>query len=134
MPLPMPGLQNAFQDDIEALVREAYDELPEQFRSMTGDVIIQVTDFASDEVLRAMGASSPYAILGLFQGVGATQNAATPQTGQLPNMIWLYREPILNYWRPRPDSLKQVVAHVLVHEIGHHFGLSDDDMERIERS
>jgi len=134
MPLPVPGLQDAFHDDIEALAREAYDALPEDFRALTGDVIIQVADFATDEVLAALDAQSPYAILGLFQGVGRTQLQATPQSGQMPNMIWLYREPILNYWRPRPESLKEVVSHVLVHEIGHHFGLSDDDMERIEAS
>lgn len=134
MPLPMPGLQNPFQEDIEALAREAYDELPEEFRALTGDVVIQVTDFATDDVLQELNADSPYSILGLFQGVGRTEKAATPQTGQMPNMVWLYREPILNYWRPRPESLKEVVAHVLVHEIGHHFGLSDDDMERIEAS
>lgn len=134
MPLPMPGLQNPYQDNIEALAREAYDELPEEFRALTGDVVIQVEDFASDEVLRELKADSPYSILGLFQGVGRTQNSSTPQTGQLPNMIWLYREPILHYWRPRSESLKEVVTHVLVHEIGHHFGLSDEDMERIEAS
>jgi len=133
MPLPVPGLQNAFRDDIEALAQEAYDELPEEVRALTGDVVIQVTDFATDEVLSAMGARTPYDILGLFQGIGRAQSGATAETGQLPNMIWLYREPILNYWRPRPESLKEVVAHVLIHEIGHHFGLSDDDMERIER-
>ena len=134
MPLPMPGLQNPFQEDIEGLAREAYDELPEEFRALTGDVVIQVTDFATEEVLRELNADSPYSILGLFQGVGRTHDAATPQTGQMPNMVWLYREPILNYWRPRPESLKEVVSHVLVHEIGHHFGLSDEDMERIEAS
>ncbi len=134
MPLPMPGLQNPYQEDIEGLAREAYDALPVEFRALTGEVVIHVTDFASDEVLREMKADSPYSILGLFQGVGLPQDQAVPQTGQLPNMIWLYREPILDYWRPRPESLKEVVAHVLVHEIGHHFGLSDEDMERIEAS
>lgn len=134
MPLPMPGLQNPYQEDIEGLAREAYDALPVEFRALTGEVVIRVTDFASDEVLREMKADSPYSILGLFQGVGLPQDQAVPQTGQLPNMIWLYREPILDYWRPRPESLKEVVAHVLVHEIGHHFGLSDEDMERIEAS
>lgn len=134
MPLPMPGLQNPFQDDIEALAREAYDELPEEFRALCGDVVIQVEDFATEEVLREMKVTSPFAILGLFQGVGRTQMQSTPASGQLPNMIWLYREPILDYWRPRSESLKEVVTHVLVHEIGHHFGLSDEDMERIEQS
>ena len=133
MPLPVPGLQNPFRDDIEALAREAYDELPEEVRALTGDVVIRVTDFATDEVLDAMDARTPYDILGLFQGIGRVQGGAVPETGQLPNMIWLYREPILNYWRPRAESLKEVVAHVLIHEIGHHFGLSDEDMDRIEQ-
>ena len=72
-------------------------------------------------------------ILGLFDGVGRTLTPATPWTGQMPNMIWLYREPILQYWRSHNEDLEDIVAHVLIHEIGHHFGLSDDDMDRIDR-
>ena len=78
-------------------------------------------------------ASSPsIGLLGLFQGVGLAHAASVAETGQMPNMIWLYRRPILDYWAEHEETLGGVVTHVLIHEIGHHFGLSDDDMEAIE--
>jgi predicted Zn-dependent protease with MMP-like domain len=77
-----------------------------------------------------MGLHSPYDLLGLFQGIGVPFRPDV--TGLMPNMIWLYRRPILAYWQHRADNLPAIVAHVLVHEIGHHFGFSDDDMEAIE--
>ena len=82
-------------------------------------------------LLREMDAG-PFDLLGLFQGVGLAQDGATPETGRLPNMVFLYRRAILDYWAEHEDSLGAVVTHVLVHEIGHHFGLSDDDMYGIE--
>ena len=85
-----------------------------------------------DDVLEAMNCESPFDLLGLFQGVGLAQASATPVTGTFPNMIWLYRRPILDYWAEHEETLGDLVTHVLVHEIGHHFGLSDDDMEAIE--
>jgi predicted Zn-dependent protease with MMP-like domain len=80
-----------------------------------------------------MKAESAFDLLGLFQGVGLAHEEAIPQTGRLPNMVFLYRRPILDYWAEHRDTLGAVVTHVLVHEIGHHFGLSDADMARIER-
>ena len=71
-------------------------------------------------------------ILGLFRGIGLAQGAAMAETGQFPNMIWLYRRPILDYWAEHEETLGQIITHVLVHEIGHHFGLSDEDMDRVE--
>jgi len=115
------------------MAHRAFAALPEEFRTLTGDVVIQIADWPADDVLVRMRFESPYDLLGLFRGVGRAQAPATPWTGQMPNMIWLYREPILAFWRTRDDSLDDIVAHVLVHEIGHHFGLSDADMERIER-
>jgi predicted Zn-dependent protease with MMP-like domain len=120
-------------DDIEALAAEAYAQLPEGFRELCGDIIIRVSDFPSDDVLKELNAESPFDLLGLFHGVGMTSDGFTPATGQMPNMIWLYRRPILDYWAEHEDTLGDIVAHVLIHEIGHHFGLSDEDMERIER-
>jgi predicted Zn-dependent protease with MMP-like domain len=79
-----------------------------------------------------MGCESPFDLLGLFQGIGLAQASATPESGTFPNMIWLYRRPILDYWAEHEETLGHLVTHVLVHEIGHHFGLSDDDMEAIE--
>jgi predicted Zn-dependent protease with MMP-like domain len=125
-------LAGATLDDFAVMARRAFDSLPEEFRALTGDVVIEISDWPSPEVLDEMGAESPYEILGLFQGIGRVQAGATPWTGQMPNMIWLYRAPILDYWQSHDDTLEDIVAHVLIHEIGHHFGLSDEDMERIE--
>jgi predicted Zn-dependent protease with MMP-like domain len=80
-----------------------------------------------------MKAESEFDLLGLFQGVGLSHDEAIQHTGRLPNMVFLYRRPILDYWAEHRDTLGAIVTHVLVHEIGHHFGLSDPDMERIER-
>ena len=116
----------------EAMALHAYARLPQNFRDLCQDLVIRVDDFPSDEVLDAMKAESEFDLLGLFQGVGLPfQSATVPQV--LPNMIWLYRRPILDYWAEHTDTLGTIVTHVLVHEIGHHFGLSDEDMIMIER-
>jgi predicted Zn-dependent protease with MMP-like domain len=123
-----PGLE-----EVEAMARAAYARLPEQFRALCGDLVIRVEDFPTEAVIERMRAESEFDLLGLFQGVGLPfQTQSVPQ--QLPNMIWLYRRPILDYWAEHEDTLGAIVTHVLVHEIGHHFGFSDDDMERIEKS
>jgi predicted Zn-dependent protease with MMP-like domain len=114
------------------LGREAFDSLPEEFRSLCNDIQIAVADFADRNVLESLGLSSPYQLLGLFEGIGMAQGATEIRTGQMPNRIWLYRRAILEYWIDCEDSLDAIIQHVLVHEIGHHFGLSDDDMEAIE--
>jgi len=116
--------------DIEALAAQAFARLPETFRALCEDLIIRVDDFPTQEVLDTMGLRSRYDLLGLFQGIGVPFRPDV--TGLMPNMIWLYRRPILAYWHERNDSLAAIVTHVLVHEIGHHFGFSDEDMEEIE--
>jgi len=116
--------------DIEGLARRAYDRLPEHFRTLCEGLIIRVEDFPTPEVLDAMGLESRYDLLGLFQGIGLPFRPDA--TGLMPNMIWLYRRPMLAYWNDREESLAAIVTHVLVHEIGHHFGFSDADMEAIE--
>jgi predicted Zn-dependent protease with MMP-like domain len=94
-------------------------------------LVIRVEDFPTDEVLHRMKANSKFQILGLFRGIGLPfRSESAPM--RMPNMIWLYRRPILAYWREHQDTLDAIIAHVLVHEIGHHFGLSDDDMHGIE--
>ena len=120
--------------EFEAIADVAFGRLPEGFRTLCAGVIIQIADFPDDETMEAMELESPFDILGLFQGVGMAQAGAMAETGQFPNMIWLYRRPILDYWAEHEETLGKIIAHVLVHEIGHHFGLSDDDMERIEAS
>jgi len=119
-------------EDFEKMAEAAYLALPEQFRAMTKGLVIRIEDFAEDDVLRDLGIESEFDLLGLFQGVGLAQDDATAQTGRMPNMVFLYRRPILDYWAEHEETLGQIVTHVLVHEIGHHFGLSDGDMEAIE--
>jgi predicted Zn-dependent protease with MMP-like domain len=106
--------------------------LPARFRDLCTDVVIRVEDFPTDEVLDELEAESAYDLLGLFTGVGLAHDGALPESGRLPNTVHLYRRPILDYWAEHEETLGAVVTHVLVHEIGHHFGLSDEDMERIE--
>lgn len=119
--------------DFEALAAEAYARLPEHFRNLCEDLIIRVEDFPTDEVLDTMKADSEFDLLGLFQGIGLPfQSATAPPL--MPNMIWLYRRPILDYWAEHDETLGAIVTHVLVHEIGHHFGLSDEDIDAIEAS
>lgn len=119
--------------DIEALAAESYVRLPERFRKLCEGLVIRVEDFPPSEVLDSMRVESEFDLLGLFQGVGLPfQSETVPEL--MPNMIWLYRRPILDYWAEHEDTLGAIVTHVLVHEIGHHFGLSDEDIEAIEAS
>ena len=118
--------------EMEELATAAFARLPDAFRRLCADLVIRIEDFPTDEVLDTMGLQSPFDLLGLFHGIGRAQEGASPQTGQMPNMVFLYRRPILDYWTEHEDTLGDIVTHVLVHEIGHHFGLSDDDMERVE--
>ena len=117
--------------DMEALAIAAFARLPEQFRALCRDLVIQVDDFPTDEVLERMEAETEFDLLGLFHGVGLPFRSEA-LSGQMPNMIWLYRRPILDYWAEHEETLGAIITHVLVHEIGHHFGLSDDDMAAIE--
>jgi predicted Zn-dependent protease with MMP-like domain len=118
-------------DDIERLARDAFHALPAKFRALCGDIPFSVQEFPDDDVIRDMDLESEFDILGLFQG---SDLAAREGYGGRPEptMIFLYRRPILDYWAEHHCSLREVVRHVIVHEIGHHFGLSDEDMEKIE--
>ena len=119
--------------ELEVLAGDVFRHLPKRFRDLCSNLVIQVDDFPSREVLRVMHAESEFDLLGLFQGVGLPFRSESAPV-QMPNMIWLYRRPILDYWAEHDETLGAIVKHVLVHEIGHHFGLSDADMHAIERS
>ena len=120
--------------DFDDLAQAAFAALPDAFRRLCEEVTVAVDDFPDDAALADLGLESPFDLLGLFQGVGLAQGggSATLATGQQPNRVWLYRRPLLDYWAEHDETLGDLVTHVLVHEIGHHFGLSDDDMARIE--
>jgi predicted Zn-dependent protease with MMP-like domain len=119
-------------DEFEAMARAAFEALPEKFRALVEGVSFAVAEFPEDDVLEDLGMESPFDLMGLFQGVGRPQGAANPVTGQMPNRIFLYRRPILDYWAENEDTLGEIITHVLVHEIGHHFGFDDDDLYAIE--
>ena len=124
---PAPSL-----DDLAALAEAAFAALPEQFRRMTGEVIFRVDDFASKEVLEELGIEDAFELTGLYQGVDLAHRSVFDPSPQ-PSMVFLYRRPILDEWADHGEvTLEELVAHVLVHEIGHHFGLSDADIDGIE--
>lgn len=118
--------------EIEALARAALARLPEPFAAHLGDVLLVVEDFADAETLAAMGMADPFELTGLYEGVplGEKHNAS----GTMPDRIRLFRSPILDEWIARGDeTLEHLVAHVVIHEVGHHFGLNDDDIEALEQ-
>ena len=119
-------------DAFEAMAREAFATLPAEFRALTGNIVFQMADFPEPDTISGLGLKSGYQLLGLFHGVPLAAHLAN-EAGPEPTMIYLYRKPILNFWHTSDgDSLFEIVRNVLIHEIGHHFGFSDDDMERIE--
>lgn len=132
LPDRWPTLVAPDLDDFEMLGRKAFERLPESFRALTGDLVIRVAEFPEKSMLDDLSLSSPFELLGLFEGVGMSMGGGLSQTGQMPNQIWLFRRPIMDYWADTGNTLSEIVTHVLIHEIGHHFGLSDADMEAVE--
>ena len=127
-PLKAPSLA-----EFETIALEVFGRLPQEFRARCEGVVVRVEDCATEEVLDRMGIESELDLLGLFQGVGLPfQSESAPM--HMPNMVWLYRVPILLYWAEHDETLGAIITHVLVHEIGHHFGLSDDDILAIEKA
>jgi predicted Zn-dependent protease with MMP-like domain len=118
--------------DIERLAERALAGLPGEFRRHLGNVAIQVEEFPDEETEAEMELESPFDILGLYRGVAMPHKSASDPRPNI-DMVFLFRRPILDYWCETGEELGHVVRHVLIHEIGHHFGFSDEDMERIER-
>ncbi len=132
MPTPWTTQTAPSLDDFARLAREAFDALPEPFRSLAGEVVIRVDDFADDQTLAMMGMEDPFELTGLYHGVDIGQRDGLGPAAE-PSRIFLYRRPILDEWCERGDvGLSEIVAHVLIHEIGHHFGLDDDRIDMVE--
>jgi predicted Zn-dependent protease with MMP-like domain len=118
-------------DDLAVLAEQALATIPAVLRAHVGNVVLRVDDFPDDEVERDMALESPFDLLGLYRGVDLLHKSVSDPRPDV-DMIFLYRRPLLDYWCETGEDLAAVVRHVLIHEIGHHFGLSDDDMERLE--
>ena len=131
MPRHDPRHQSPTLEDIERLANEAFATIPEELRKHVTNVVFRVEDFPDEETEREMGLESPFDILGLYRGV-SMPHQSTQVVRRSNDMIFLYRRPLLDYWCETGNSLFDIVRNVLVHEIGHHFGFSDDDMHRIE--
>jgi len=124
----------ASADEIETLARTALARLPAQFREHLGDVVLLVEEFADDALLAEMGIEDPFDLTGVYEGVPLHEKSIG-DSGRLPDRIRLFRQPILDEWIARGDeTLEHLVAHVLVHEVGHHFGLSDEAMHALEEA
>ncbi|MDQ3482611.1 MAG: metallopeptidase family protein [Pseudomonadota bacterium] len=120
-------------EEIEAIARSTLERLPEQFSNSLGDIVLLVPDFADDAILQQMGIEDPFDLTGLYEGIPLTERSVE-QSGTLPERIFLYRRPILDEWAGSEESLEHLVAHVLIHEVGHHFGLSDEDIHALEEA
>ena len=119
--------------EIEALARATLDALPAPFADSLGEVVLLVEEFADDKTLADMGIDDPFELSGIYEGMPLTERSVD-QSGTLPERIRLFRRPLLDEWADRDDTLEHLVAHVLIHEVGHHFGLSDADMHALEDS
>lgn len=117
--------------DFETMAEDVWQRLPETFRKLAGNVPVRIEDVALDEVLDDLGIDDPLDLMGLYQGTSLDRKSVS-DVPQMPDMVFLYRRAILDYWADGDETLGDLVAHVLIHEIGHHFGLSDADMEALE--
>ncbi len=119
-------------EDIAALAERAFAALPDSFRTLAGDVLFRVDDFPADDVLEDLGIDDAFGLTGLYSGVSLAERSVFSAASE-PSRIFLYRRPILDEWAENGHvTLEELVTHVLVHEIGHHFGLSDGDIDMIE--
>lgn len=117
--------------EIENLASRAYEEIPTELRKRTREILFRVEEFPDEDVSRDLGLESPFELMGLYQGVDLTRKSVSDSSTE-PDIVILYRRPILDFWCESGEDLDHLVRHVLIHEIGHHFGLSDDDMHAIE--
>lgn len=119
--------------DIDALARQSLAEIPDRLRQHAANVLIKIEDFPKEEIEKALDLESPFDLLGLYQGVALPHKSVFDSAPPL-DTVFLYRRPILDYWCETEESLESIVRHVLIHEIGHHFGFSDDEMALLEKA
>ena len=117
--------------DFEVMADEALGLIPAELRRLAADVVIRIEDFPDEETGREMDLESPFDLLGLYRGIALTDKSVRDPGGE-PDMVFLYRRPILDYWCETGEDLVHLIRHVLIHEIGHHFGFSDADMDALE--
>jgi predicted Zn-dependent protease with MMP-like domain len=117
--------------DIEAIARRTLAGLPSPFRESLGDIVLQIQPVADPATARSVGLSHPMQLSGLYEGISLNHQSVS-HSGTLPERITLYSRPILAEWRQTRFSLEQIVSHIVIHEVGHHFGFSDDDMHALE--
>jgi predicted Zn-dependent protease with MMP-like domain len=118
--------------DIDAIARETLRRLPSPFAESLGDIVLMIEKVADPQTARRVGLSHPMQLSGLYEGISLNRQSVQ-QSGTLPERITLYLRPIISEWRSTPFSLEQLVSHIVIHEVGHHFGFSDDDMHALER-
>ena len=127
-----PDLMAPSLDDFARLARDAFDALPAEFRQAAGEVVFRIDDFADEQTLKDLEIEDPFELTGLYSGVHIGERDAMGPAAE-PSRIFLYRRPILDEWCERGDvGLAEIIAHVLIHEIGHHLGLDDDQIHHIE--
>jgi len=119
--------------EIEALARRALNALPPPFSDSLGGIVLQIEEFADDATLASLGIDDPFELSGVYEGIPLPERSVE-QSGTLPERVRLFRRPILDEWAGGPDTLEHLIAHVLVHEVGHHFGLSDEQMHALEEA
>lgn len=130
---PSPDAIAPSLDLIESLAREAVATLPEPWREPATHVVLRVEDFPAEEMLEAMDLNDPFELTGLYEGIPLTEKSVADQVMQ-PDMVWLFRRPILDEWAERGNvSIQELVSHVVIHELAHHFGWSDDEIAEVDR-
>ena len=119
------------ETEIEAIARRTLDRLPSPFAESLGDIVLRIESVADPDTARSVGLSHPIQLSGLYEGISLNHQSVS-HSGTLPERITLYSRPIVAEWRSTPASLEQLVSHIVIHEVGHHFGFSDDDMHALE--
>ncbi len=118
-------------DEIEAIARVAMERLPEPFAAHLGGIVLEVQELADEELLAEMGIERPLDLTGVYEGVPLSERSVD-HSGTLPDRIRLFRRAILDEWIEEGEDFEHLVRHILIHEVGHHFGLSDEAMHQLE--